>query len=657
MKKRYLISIIGAALLYQGCGDRTSFDDELQNTKPQATFNQDIETTNTIAYEGKLTGSDEDNDELKYQITKEPEHGKITLKPDGLFIYEPDSGYEGEDSFEYVVSDELSTSDPKSVTITVSKPQNPHNGGALDIKKSEDLIPKKPSNIEISNEGACKLHISWQDNSDNERSFSIYVDGELKDIVDANSNSDTFCMHLEPSTKYTVSIKANNKHGSSDLLVGHIVTEDVISAPEDPQDLQIVSLSKNSARLRWRDNSDNESEFCILVNGKKVKSVKANTQTALVTGLKPGTKYSFMVVSKNRIGCSASNIVGASTKILDTIKPTIMLKGEAKVSLFVGDKYVERGAEAVDDRDGVISDKIIIDPKSIDTTKEGTYTITYRVSDKAKNEEIIIRTVEVKPIPEPIFGGEFKDFKELLYHSKKGEFKDVHYISIGDSTRAMDEGYGGGRVFKEINATLAKYHVKSTLQASPGHTLRVFNLDNLDSNETVLGKYALDKDMLYDKQNWNDLVKAISGDGNHTIVNISLGINDLRYFDGNVSKNITSQYLGGKAGDGTAGYKKVIEKIKKVKPNTKFLLTMPNRVIGFKDESGNDKSDILKEAYISVAKSLNIPLIKTMDEVKLDKDKDYRVEDASDYGSGFRIHPGKSGQKKIADLILSKILP
>ncbi len=53
------------------------------------------------------------------------------------------------------------------------------------------------------------------------------------------------------------------------------------------------------------------------------------------------------------------------------------------------------GAKAVDDKDGDISDKIIITGK-VDTTKEGTYTITYTVQDFAKNETIVKRTVIVK---------------------------------------------------------------------------------------------------------------------------------------------------------------------------------------------------------------------------------------------------------------------
>ena len=68
------------------------------------------------------------------------------------------------------------------------------------------------------------------------------------------------------------------------------------------------------------------------------------------------------------------------------------------------------GATALDDKDGDITDKIVITGK-VDTKKEGTYIITYTVEDSSKNIAIVKRTVVVKndktteepttPEPEP----------------------------------------------------------------------------------------------------------------------------------------------------------------------------------------------------------------------------------------------------------------
>lgn len=79
----------------------------------------------------------------------------------------------------------------------------------------------------------------------------------------------------------------------------------------------------------------------------------------------------------------------------DTEKPTIKLKGDAKVYLNLNEKYVEMGATATDKVDGDLTEKIEITGK-VDIKKVGTYTITYKVKDKAGNESTATRKVIVK---------------------------------------------------------------------------------------------------------------------------------------------------------------------------------------------------------------------------------------------------------------------
>ena len=75
------------------------------------------------------------------------------------------------------------------------------------------------------------------------------------------------------------------------------------------------------------------------------------------------------------------------------------------MTLNVGEKYTEPGATASDKQDGNITDKIKISGK-VDTSKAGTYTIVYTVSDTAGNTTSKKRTVKVvevesEPDPEP----------------------------------------------------------------------------------------------------------------------------------------------------------------------------------------------------------------------------------------------------------------
>ena len=78
----------------------------------------------------------------------------------------------------------------------------------------------------------------------------------------------------------------------------------------------------------------------------------------------------------------------------DTNKPVIKLIGATNITIKVNEKYEEQGAKATDDKDGDLTSKIEISGK-VDTSKVGTYTLTYKVKDSSGNETKATRTVKV----------------------------------------------------------------------------------------------------------------------------------------------------------------------------------------------------------------------------------------------------------------------
>jgi hypothetical protein len=69
----------------------------------------------------------------------------------------------------------------------------------------------------------------------------------------------------------------------------------------------------------------------------------------------------------------------------DTTAPVITLKGDNPQLVNKGDTYQDPGYTATDDKDGDITDKVVV-TGNVDTSTEGTYYLKYNVSDAAGNK-------------------------------------------------------------------------------------------------------------------------------------------------------------------------------------------------------------------------------------------------------------------------------
>ncbi len=109
-----------------------------------------------------------------------------------------------------------------------------------------------------------------------------------------------------------------------------------------------------------------------------------------------GTETELTVVAEDAEG----NVAEKAMKItlLDTTAPVIVAED---VTIKVNDDInLMEGISATDDVDGDLTDKVTV-TGTVDTTKEGTYTVTYKVADAAGNEAVAERvvTVEKKATP------------------------------------------------------------------------------------------------------------------------------------------------------------------------------------------------------------------------------------------------------------------
>ena len=81
----------------------------------------------------------------------------------------------------------------------------------------------------------------------------------------------------------------------------------------------------------------------------------------------------------------------------DHTGPKITLKGDKEITLNKGEEYKEPGVEKVyDATDGNMDIKDVeIDSSNVDTSKTGTYTVTYTATDSFKNKTVVERKIKV----------------------------------------------------------------------------------------------------------------------------------------------------------------------------------------------------------------------------------------------------------------------
>ena len=129
--------------------------------------------------------------------------------------------------------------------------------------------------------------------------------------------------------------------------------------------------------------------------------------------------------------------VTRTVHVVDREGPVITLEGEGRINVKINTEFSDPGYKAVDGSDGDLTDQVEVQGE-VDTTREGTYTLTYTVKDSSGNETRIPRTVVVydKEIPSTIDPGD-----------------KVVYLTFDD---------GPGKYTEKLLDVLDKYNVKVT---------------------------------------------------------------------------------------------------------------------------------------------------------------------------------------------------
>lgn len=262
-------------------------------------------------------------------------------------------------------------------------------------------------------------------------------------------------------------------------------------------------------------------------------------------------------------------------KVIDSVFPKITLNGNSVVSILTGSTYDEQGAIAIDNKDGDISKNIQIFG-NVDTSKDGTYLITYEVSDSSGNKSSEQRKVIVSQMQTTgVIYLTFDDGpsstitpKILDVLKEKGVNATFFIINYNEDTeylvkRAVDEGNAIGihgyshdysKIYTSVDACYENIiKLQQKIYNSTGITTKILRFPGGSSN-TVSRKYC---------------------QGVMTGISQKVLTEGFKYYDWNV--------LSGDAGDVTTKEAVYNNVTKGIKPGR-------NNIVLMHDFSGNNKT-------------------------------------------------------------------
>jgi hypothetical protein len=157
----------------------------------------------------------------------------------------------------------------------------------------------------------------------------------------------------------------------------------------------------------------------------------------------PGIYYEIYSVS-DASGNEAASVIRVVYVVADQTAPVITVTGAADTTIEVGTAWVDLPAVAIDNKEGNISDAIVVTGE-VDVNQLGDYTITYSISDNQGNASTTTRIVRVVDTQVPIIDNPNAD-KSATCWTVEVQLQNI----FADVTSASDNynSIGNGLVFK-----------------------------------------------------------------------------------------------------------------------------------------------------------------------------------------------------------------
>lgn len=195
---------------------------------------------------------------------------------------------------------------------------------------TDTQAPTAPGNLSVSAQTANSVSLTWTASTDNlgVTGYDVYQGSSL---VGSTTSTTYTVTGLAPSSSYSFTVKAKDAAGNvspaSNTATVTLGAADT-TPPTSPGNLSVTAKTSTSVTLTWSAATDNVgvTGYDIYQGTVLATSVNGSTLTASISGLTPGTAYSFTVKAKDAAGnvSAASSVVSVTTDApsTDTTAPT-----------------------------------------------------------------------------------------------------------------------------------------------------------------------------------------------------------------------------------------------------------------------------------------------------------------------------------------------
>ncbi|WP_329469524.1 fibronectin type III domain-containing protein [Streptomyces sp. NBC_01723] len=177
-------------------------------------------------------------------------------------------------------------------------------------------LPGVPMGVTAEAGSATTVHVMWNA-LDGAESYEVYRGGRLVKEVPASDRM-VDVTRLRPSTAYAFTVRARDADGrlgprSREVRATTPAAVTDASAPTRPEGAEGRAAGGRAVQLTWSAAKDDRKvvSYDVYQGGTKVHSVGGAQTAAVVTGLRPGTRYTFTVRARD----AADNLSPASAVV------------------------------------------------------------------------------------------------------------------------------------------------------------------------------------------------------------------------------------------------------------------------------------------------------------------------------------------------------